>query len=168
MKQVLNSQQNPMGNTEISYISPPPRRYIQSPLLSTSATRVLHSLQLMNLQWHIILHVGFPGGSVVKRTHLPMQEMQVRSLGLEDPLEKEMATYSSILAWEIPWTKEPGRLKPMWLQRVRYDLATKQQGAQCTLSFILGAYPVGLYQTKYFNCPKNLHQFTTPLPTIPW
>ena len=37
------------------------------------------------------------------------QEMQVRSLGWEDPLEKEMATYPSILAWEIPWTEEPGR-----------------------------------------------------------
>ena len=39
-----------------------------------------------------------------------MQETQVRSLGREDPLEEEMATHSSILAWEIPWTKEPGRL----------------------------------------------------------
>ena len=39
-----------------------------------------------------------------------MQEMQVQSLGREDSLEKEMATYSSILAWKIPWTEEPGRL----------------------------------------------------------
>ena len=39
-----------------------------------------------------------------------MQETQVQSLGQEDPLEKEMATHSSILAWEIPWTEEPGRL----------------------------------------------------------
>ena len=38
-----------------------------------------------------------------------------------------MATHSSILAWEIPWTKEPGRLQSMWLQRIRYDLVTKQQ-----------------------------------------
>ena len=42
-----------------------------------------------------------------------MQETQVWSLGLEDPLEKEMATHSSILAWEIPWTEEPGKLQPM-------------------------------------------------------
>ena len=41
-----------------------------------------------------------------------MPEMQVRSLGQEDPLEEEMATHSSILAWEIPWTEEPGRLIP--------------------------------------------------------
>ena len=44
------------------------------------------------------------------RTCLPMQKTQVRSLGLEDPLEKEMATHSSILAWRIPWTEEPGGL----------------------------------------------------------
>ena len=52
-----------------------------------------------------------------------MQEMQVRSLGGEEPLEKEMATHSSILAWEIPWTEEPGRLQPMGSQRVRRDWA---------------------------------------------
>ena len=41
-----------------------------------------------------------------------MQETPIRSLGQEDPLEKGMATYSSILAWETPWTEEPGRLQP--------------------------------------------------------
>ena len=50
-----------------------------------------------------------------------MQEVQVQSLGWEDPLEEEMATYSSILAWEIPWTEEPGRLQSMGLQRVGHD-----------------------------------------------
>ena len=49
-----------------------------------------------------------------------MQETQVRSLGQEDPLEKEMATHSSIFAWRIPWTEEPGRLQSMRLQRVGY------------------------------------------------
>ena len=43
-----------------------------------------------------------------------MQETWIRSLGLEDLLEKEMATHSSILAWKIPWTKEPGRLDSLW------------------------------------------------------
>ena len=53
---------------------------------------------------------GFVSGSVVK--NLPtMQEMQVQSLGQEDPREKEMATHSSILAWEIPGTEEPGKLQ---------------------------------------------------------
>ena len=42
-----------------------------------------------------------------------MQEMQVRSLGQEDPLKKEMATHSSILAWKMPWSEEPGRLQPI-------------------------------------------------------
>ena len=46
-----------------------------------------------------------------------MQEMQVWSLGQEDPLEKETATHSSILAWEIPWTEEPGELQRMGLQK---------------------------------------------------
>ena len=54
------------------------------------------------------------------------QEMQVRSLGREDPLAKEMATHSSILAWEIPWIEEPGWLQSMGSQRVRHDWATKQ------------------------------------------
>ena len=48
-----------------------------------------------------------------------MQEMLVQSLGREDPLEKEMASHFSILAWKIPWTEEPGRLQSVGLQRVR-------------------------------------------------
>ena len=47
-----------------------------------------------------------------------MQETHVQSLGEEDPLEEEMAAHSSILAWEIPWTEEPGKLKSRWSQRV--------------------------------------------------
>ena len=50
-----------------------------------------------------------------------MRETQVRSLGREDPLEKEMATHSSTIAWKIPWTEEPGRLQSMGLQRVGHD-----------------------------------------------
>ena len=54
--------------------------------------------------------------------HLPaMQETRVRSLGWEDPLEKEMATYSSILAWRIPWTEEPGGLQSTGPQRVGHN-----------------------------------------------
>ena len=54
--------------------------------------------------------------------HLPpMRETWVRSLGWEDPLEKEMATHSSILAWRIPWTEEPGRLQSIGSQRVGHD-----------------------------------------------
>ena len=50
-----------------------------------------------------------------------MQETQVRSLGWADPLKKEMAAHSSILAWKIPWTAEAGRLPSMGLQRVGHD-----------------------------------------------
>ena len=54
-----------------------------------------------------------------------MQETQVRSLSWEDPLEKEMATHSSIRAWRIPWTEEPGGLQSMGLQRVGYDMTER-------------------------------------------
>ena len=50
-----------------------------------------------------------------------MWETQIRPLGWEDPLEKEMATHSSILAWRIPWTEEPGRLQSTGSQRVGHD-----------------------------------------------
>ena len=53
-----------------------------------------------------------------------MKELQVRSLGQEDFLEKEMATHSSILAWKIPWTEEPGRIQSMELLRVGHGLVT--------------------------------------------
>ena len=56
-----------------------------------------------------------------------MQETQVRFPGREDPLEKEMATHSSLLAWRIPGTEEPGRLHSKGSQRVGYDLVTGQQ-----------------------------------------
>ena len=60
---------------------------------------------------------------VVKNPPANAGEMQmcIRSLGWEDPLEKEMTTHSSILAWRIPWTEKPGRLHPMGSQRVGHD-----------------------------------------------
>ena len=57
---------------------------------------------------------------MVKRLRA-MQETQIQSSGRDDPLEKEMATHSSILAWEIPWTEEPGGLQPIGSQRVGHD-----------------------------------------------
>ena len=56
-----------------------------------------------------------------QRTHLPMQEIRVQSVGQEDPLEKEKATHSSILVWRIPWTEEHGGLESMVSQRVGHD-----------------------------------------------
>ena len=68
---------------------------------------------------------GFPGGSLIKI--LPANAGDVGSiLGQDDPLEEEMASHSSILAWRIPWTGEPGRLQSMGSQRVGHDLAATQ------------------------------------------
>ena len=75
-------------------------------------------------------HIGFPGGTVVKNPPAK-QEMWVWSLGWEDPLEEEMATHSSMLAWESPWTEEPGGLYSPWgHKRVRYSLATEHSSKQ--------------------------------------
>ena len=69
------------------------------------------------------MELDFPGGSAVK--NLPAmqdsQETQVQSLGQKDPLEEGTATHSSILAWRIPWTEEPGGLQSMGLQRLVQD-----------------------------------------------
>ena len=69
--------------------------------------------------------MGFPGGSAVKNLAAmkELQEMRVRSLGWEDPLEEDLATPSSVLAWRIPWTEEPGGLQSIGLQRVRHNLS---------------------------------------------
>ena len=73
--------------------------------------------------------IGFPGSSVVKKKKkkicLPMQKTWVWSQGWKDPLEEEMATHSSILAWDIPWTEEPGGRYYIGLQRVVHDWATE-------------------------------------------
>ena len=79
--------------------------------------------------------------SLVAQTikHLPtMSETWIRSLGWEDPLEKEMATHSSTLAWKIPWMEEPGGLQSMESQRVRHNWATS------LLSFFLCCHTKGL------------------------
>ena len=81
----------------------------QYPLLWASlVTQMVNNLPAMQGPrldpWSFIM--GIPGGASDKRLRLPMQEMQLQSLGWEDPLKKEMATSSSILAWEMPWTEE--------------------------------------------------------------
>ena len=70
----------------------------------------------------VFCHLNFLSAVAQTVKCLPaMRETWIQSLGQEDPLEKETATYSSTLAWKIPWTEEPGRLQSMGLQRVRYD-----------------------------------------------
>ena len=72
-------------------------------------------------------------------------ETQVRSLGREDPLEKEMATHSNILAWEIPWMEKSDRLQLVGLQRVRHDRAASLH----FLSLNIQNYPFSLYAFIY-------------------
>ena len=67
---------------------------------------------------------GFPGGSVVENPPASAGD-SVRSLGWEDPLEKGMAPHSSILAWKIPWTEEPGGLQSIGSQRVGLNRVTE-------------------------------------------
>ena len=87
--------------------------------------------------------VGFPDGSDCKESP-EMQKTRVWSLGQEEPLEESMATHSSILAWRIPWTEEPGRLLSMGSQRVRHDWVTN------TFTFKVGLLEKGIEPPKFY------------------
>ena len=78
------------------------------------------------------LATGFPGGSAVKNPSA-IQERRPRSLGWEDPLEKEMATHSSVFAWRIPWTEKPGGLLFLGLQKSWMWLSHKTTWSPLTL-----------------------------------
>ena len=80
------------------------------------------------------------------------QEMQVLSLGQEDPLEEEMATHLRVIAWKILWIEEPGRLQFMGSQRVRQDWACKQQLLQPFLHFRDKSHLIVMYD---FNVLLN-------------
>ena len=69
-----------------------------------------------------------------------MQETQVQFLGWEDPLEKGMATYSSILAWEIPWTQEPGGLQSMGSERVEHNWAANTHKGKVPVIYLVTYY----------------------------
>ena len=71
-----------------------------------------------------------------------MRETWVRSLGLEDPLEKAMETHPSILAWRIPWTEEPGRLQSMGSQRIAQDWVTKAQSREYPDPETIQTFPI--------------------------
>ena len=80
----------------------------------------------MGLLWNSLISFHVQGFLVTQMVKNPaaMQDTWVSSLGREDTLEKEMATPSSILAWRIPWTEDPGGLQSLGSQRVRHDWAT--------------------------------------------
>ena len=80
-----------------------------------------------------------------------MRQTRVRSVGQEVPLEKEMATHSSTLAWKIPWTEEPGRLQSMGLQRVGHDFTTSLQ------SSVSGSVYSHFFETDSQNCGNLCH-----------
>ena len=86
-------------------------------------TLLLTFEKIQMAQKHTISQGGRGGTFPVIQVKTPpaMQETQVRSLVRKDPLEEETATHSSILAWEIPWTEEPGRLQSIGSPRVRHD-----------------------------------------------
>ena len=98
-------------------------------VLTKSYSTCWYSLIIKARHWKCLDEVTYSinGTSLVAQRlkRLPaMRETQVQSLGWEDPLEKEMATHSSTLAWRIPWREEPGRLPSMGSQRVGQDWAT--------------------------------------------
>ena len=96
-----------------------------------------------------------------------MRETWVQSLDWDDPLEKDMATHSSIVAWRIPWTEEPGGLWAMGSQRVRHDWATRHGpqwspahgsspslcffGAVCYVQFLKPQMPAGIFQASPYS-----------------
>ena len=109
--------------------------------------------QAIVLEW-IAININTP--SLVAQTvnHLPtMRENQVRSLGREDPLEKEMTTHSSTLAWKIPSTEDPGGLQSMGLQRVRHDWATS---LSLFFTFCIGLTFKTNLKSDYFPPPPLL------------
>ena len=102
-----------------------------------------------------------------KVKHLPaMRKTQVWSLDREDPLEKEMATHSSTLAWRIPWMEEPGRLQSMGLQRVRHDWETllslsftlRERNLPSVLPYIINLLPLQRVST-FLNFNNFLVEF---------
>ena len=89
-----------------------------------------------------------------------MQETQIWSLGWEDPLEKDMATHSSILAWRIPWTEEPGRLQSMGLQRVGHNWACTHADTDLPLGMGWGRGMRRAHQALWnpTNLPTHAHK----------
>ena len=89
----------------------------------------------LTIYYNLLIEEYLPLALPSEAKNLPAN---TRDVGGEDPLEKEMATHFSIIAWEIPWTEEPGRLQSMGLQRVKHNLATKQQRQKVPLISLSG------------------------------
>ena len=143
---------------------------IYTPMAFSMHTCVLLShVQLCNpiahqalLQARILEWVAIPFSLVAQMVkHLAaMRETPVRSLGQEDPLEKEMATLSSTLAWKIPWTEEPGRLQSMGSQRVRHNWTT-------SLSFFFSKTKWHQFSSVAQSCPTLCDPMNCSSPGLP-
>ena len=97
------------------------------------------------------------------------QETGVQTLSQEDPLEKEMTTHSSILAWEIPWTEEPGGLQSMGSQRVRHNLATEQeQGAHMVWFSLVMLLQPEPQVSQVLMRVTNQHTYSHSIPRQPF
>ena len=141
------------------------RQNVMEPLLPLSGVQWVLRGQSPGEQMPLI---HFPGGATVK--NLPaVQETRVRSLAQEDPVEKEMAAHSSILAWRTPWTEEPGGLQSMGSQRVGRDWARTSLNL-LSLAFMLCflftlLLVLFLSPTLYFKFCWAFHfPLCTPLP----
>ena len=93
--------------------------------LKCRASAKVNTVLFVQLSENVTMIWCFPDGSAGKESADNAGDTRIWSLGQEDPLDEEMATYSSILAWKISWTKEAGGLQPMGWQRVGHDWATK-------------------------------------------
>ena len=121
---------------------------------------------LTNPRVYICCYLWLTWASLVAqqwRTCQPMQEMWIWSLNQEDPLEKEMATHSSILAWEIPWTGELGRLQSMGLQKSRTQLC-----GQITTVWNASPKPMSTSSACYLLVLQASARAAHPLCSHPW
>ena len=107
--------------------------------------------------------IGFPGAQIVKNPPT-MQETWVWSLGWKDPLEEDKATHSSILAWRISWTEEPGGLQSKGSQRIGHDWATKHSIQCCIYGVVNLTHLIRLVCTFASASPCFPH----PLLPSPW
>ena len=126
---------------------------------------------LLHCRWRLyqLSYQGSPKGANGKNIRLPMQEMPgtcVRSLCQEVPLEKEMATHSSMLAWRIPWTEEPGRPQSMEPQRVRHDWVSVIYftGGRVDRDWVKSEHELQLYKQD-FACTQTKDCFHVPEPS---
>ena len=116
----------------------------------------------------VVASQGYPDGSAVK--NLPAMQVQVWSLGWEDPLEKETAIHSGILAWEIPWTEKPGQYSPWVCKRAGHDWRTKISNSLKNVTnyqslLTLLRFPYSVLREKTFHFCLSSYP---PYMDVPW